>query len=103
MAGAGEICVEVAYAAADRQAVKMLSLPVGSHVEAAIRASGLLELFPEIDLTVNRVGVFGERVELDTELRDGERVEIYRPLLADPKQARQKRARAKNRKARRAR
>jgi len=103
MAGVDEVRVEVAYAAPDRQVVKILTLPVGSRVEAAIRASGLLDEFPEIDLAVNRVGVFGERVELDTVVQDGERVEVYRPLLADPKQARQRRARAKTRKARQAR
>jgi len=103
MAGADDIEVDVAYATSDRQVVRALRLPRGCRVEAAIRASGLLEEFPEIDLAVNRVGVFGEPVELETELRDGERVEIYRPLLADPKQARQRRARAKTRKARQAR
>jgi putative ubiquitin-RnfH superfamily antitoxin RatB of RatAB toxin-antitoxin module len=101
MAGAHDVRVEVAYAAPDRQVVKMLTLPIGSRVEAAIRVSGLLEEFPEIDLAVNRVGVFGELVALDAELRDGERVEIYRPLLADPKQARRRRAQSRARKARR--
>lgn len=101
MAGADEVRVEVAYAAPDRQVVKILMLPIGSRVEAAIRASGLLEEFPEIDLAVNRVGVFGELVGLDTELQGGERVEIYRPLLADPKQARRRRAETRTRKARR--
>lgn len=101
MAGADEVRVEVAYAAPDRQVVKILMLPIGSRVEAAIRASGLLAEFPEIDLAANRVGVFGELVGLDTELQGGERVEIYRPLLADPKQARRRRAETRTRKARR--
>jgi putative ubiquitin-RnfH superfamily antitoxin RatB of RatAB toxin-antitoxin module len=92
MAGVNEIHVEVAYAAPDRQIVKSLTLPLGSRVDAAIRASGLLQEFPEIDLAVNRVGVFGELVGLETLVQDGERVEIYRPLLADPKQARRRRA-----------
>lgn len=103
MDDADEIRIEVAYAAPDRQVVKTLRLPHASHVAAAIRASGLLDEFPEIDLAVNRVGVFGELVKLDTELRDGERVEIYRPLLADPKQARRRRAQTRAGKARRSR
>jgi putative ubiquitin-RnfH superfamily antitoxin RatB of RatAB toxin-antitoxin module len=101
MVNADEIQVEVAYAAFDRQLVKKLRLPRASRVEAAIRASGLLSDFPEIDLKVNRVGVFGEPVTLDAELRDGDRVEIYRPLLADPKLARRRRARMRTGKARR--
>lgn len=103
MAGADDIEVEVTYAAPDRQVVRTLRLPRGSRVEAAIRASGLLEEFPDIDLAANPVGVFGERVKLDTELRDGERVEIYRPLLADPKQARRRRAQSRAATARRSR
>lgn len=95
MAGTGEVRVEVAYATPARQAVKVLVLPVGSTVEAAIRASGLLTEFPEIDLAVNRVGVFGELVALDAVLDGGERVEIYRPLIADPKEARRRRAQAR--------
>jgi len=87
--------VEVVYATPARQVVKTLSLPAGSNVEAAIRASGLLEEFPEIDLGVNRTGVFGEMASLDECLQGGERVEIYRPLIADPKEARRQRAQAK--------
>jgi hypothetical protein len=95
MASAGEIQVEVAYAGSARQSVKTLVLPAGSSVEQAIRASGLLEEFPEIDLGDNRVGVFGEFVRLDECLQDGERVEIYRVLIADPKEARRRRAQVK--------
>ncbi len=61
-------------------------------MEQAIRESGMLREFPEIDLARNAVGVFGERVALDSPLRDGDRVEIYRPLALDPKQARRRRA-----------
>ena len=95
MASGPEIRVEVAYATPARQIVKTLTLPAGSSVEAAIRASGLLEEFPEIDLGVNRAGVFGEMVSLDEGLEGGERVEIYRPLMADPKEARRRRAKTK--------
>ena len=95
MASADEIHVEVAYAAPRRQVTKTLKLPAGSNVEQAIRASGLLDQFPEIDLAHQRVGVFGEFVRLDECLHGGERVEIYRALIADPKEARRRRAQAK--------
>ena len=95
MASAPELCVEVVYATPARQVIKTLALPAGSNVEAAIRASGLLEEFPEIDLGVNRAGVFGEIVSLDESLEGGERVEIYRPLIADPKEVRRQRAKTK--------
>lgn len=89
------ISVDVVYVTPMRQAVKSLSLPAGSDIEAAIRASGLLEEFPEIDLGVNRTGVFGELASLDQCLQGGERVEIYRPLTIDPKAARRQRVKAK--------
>lgn len=95
MASAEEIDVEVAYAAPKRQITKTMALPAGSNVEQAIRASGLLDEFPEIDLAHQRVGVFGEFVRLDECLQGGERVEIYRALIADPKEARRQRAQAK--------
>lgn len=95
MASVSEIRVEVVYAAASRQVMKTLTLPAGSNIENAIRASGLLEEFPEIDLTANRLGIFGEFARLDRSLEDGERVEIYRALLVDPKEARRRRAQAK--------
>lgn len=89
--------VHVAYAKPDTQAAVELQLPPGTTVTEAIRRSGLLERFPEIDLEKHGVGVFGELVGLDDSLRDGDRVEIYRPLLADPKVTRRARA-AKGRK-----
>ena len=97
MASAPEMRVEVVYATPTRQVVRTLTLPAGSNVEAAIRASGLLEQFPEIVLGVNRAGVYGEIVSLDESLEGGERVEIYRPLIVDPKAARRLRAEAKKR------
>ena len=95
MASVPEIHVEVVYATAMRQVVKTLTLPAGSQVESAIRASGLLEEFPEINLAIGRIGIFGEFARLDQSLEDGERVEIYRALLADPKETRRRRAQAK--------
>jgi uncharacterized protein len=95
MASADEIDVEVAYAAPTRQITKTVKLTAGSNVEQAIRVSGLLDEFPEIDLAHQRVGVFGEFVRLDECLQGGERVEIYRALIADPKEARRRRAKAR--------
>jgi putative ubiquitin-RnfH superfamily antitoxin RatB of RatAB toxin-antitoxin module len=73
---------------------RRLNLPPGSTVGEAIRACGLLARCPEIDLANNRVGIFGRLVQLDTPLRAGDRVEIYRPLNSDPKEARRRRATA---------
>lgn len=84
--------VEVAYAAAAEQAVIEVMLPAGSTVEDAIRASGILARFPEIDIMSQSVGIFGERVALTHAVRDGDRIEIYRVLVADPKEARRRRA-----------
>lgn len=84
--------IEVVYALRERQALLALELPEGATVREAIEASGILQEFPEIDLAVNKVGVFGKLVKLDTVLRDRDRVEIYRPLLADPKEVRRRRA-----------
>lgn len=92
MANAAELVVEVIFATPARQEVRTVRLPPGSVVEQAIRHSGLLAEFPEIDLATNPVGVYGEPVELDTILEGGERVEIYRPLVVDPKEARRRRA-----------
>lgn len=89
------IRVEVVYAATDRQRQIALEVPVGTRVEAAVRGSGLLEEFTEIDLTRNPVGVFGRLVTLDTPLEDQDRVEIYRPLVISPTEARRLRAQRK--------
>ena len=84
--------VEVAYALPSRQEVIELAVLPGASVEQVIRESGLLERFPEIDLAHSRVGIFGEIAGLQDPVRDGDRVEIYRTLLADPKEARRRRA-----------
>ncbi len=86
------IQIEVVYGLAHKQ--KLLSLPVaeGTTVEQAIKESGILALFPEIDLTKNKVGVWNKAVKLSTVLDDLDRVEIYRPLIADPKEVRKRRA-----------
>lgn len=86
------IDVEVAYAKPEEQALIPLRVAPGTTLEQAILQSGVLERFPEIDLAVNRVGIFGKVAKKDTVLNPGDRVEIYRPLIADPKEARKKRA-----------
>lgn len=86
------IVVEVVYAVPDRQTVRRLKLSKSATVEEAINASGLLEQFPDIKLAKNKVGIFGRIARLDTALRDGDRVEIYRPLAVDPKETRRRRA-----------
>ncbi len=86
------IRVEVAYAREGAQALLPVSGPVGLTVAEAIERSGIIQRFPEIDLDANKVGVFGKVAKLDAPLADGDRVEIYPPLIADPKQARKERA-----------
>lgn len=84
--------IEVAYATPGEQVILRTQAASGITLEEAIRRSGILERFPEIDLAVNKVGVFGKAAELGAVLSDGDRVEIYRPLIADPKTTRKKRA-----------
>jgi len=84
--------VEVVYALHQAQTVIELRMPPGSTVKDAIHQSGILERFPKIELTSDRVGIYGELVSLNSQIHDGDRVEIYRPLVADPKQARRLRA-----------
>jgi putative ubiquitin-RnfH superfamily antitoxin RatB of RatAB toxin-antitoxin module len=84
--------VEVAYAKPEVQVIVPLELPEGATAEAAIRASGILVRFPEIDLAINKIGIFSKPCGLEQVLRPGDRVEIYRPLSADPKEARRSRA-----------
>jgi len=83
--------VEVVYATPERQARYALRVEQGATVADAIRASGVLEVFPEIDFARNRVGIHGNLTRSAQVLQDGDRVEIYRPLSADPKEARRRR------------
>lgn len=87
--------IEVVYAAAGRQALVRLPVPAGCTVGEAVRRSELALRFPEIDPANCPVGVFGRLRERDAVLQPGDRVEIYRPLIADPKLARRQRARNK--------
>ncbi len=84
--------IEVAYAKPEQQTLLSLELPEGSTAEAAILASGILDHYPEIDLHQHKIGIFGKLCKLDQCLKAGDRVEIYRPLLIDPKEARRNRA-----------
>jgi putative ubiquitin-RnfH superfamily antitoxin RatB of RatAB toxin-antitoxin module len=83
---------EVAYGQMHDQALLSVESESPLSVQQAIESSGILQRFPEIDLSKNKVGIFGKAAKLDTLLGDGDRVEIYRPLIADPKEARKKRA-----------
>ena len=85
--------VQVVYATPAEQAVIDVQLPAGATVGDAIRACGILARFSEIDLMQVAVGIFGERAGLGDPVREGDRVEIYRELQVDPKQARRRRAR----------
>ncbi len=87
-----QIHVEVAYALPDTQLILPVRVAPDTTAEQAIIASGILQKFPDIDLTSNKVGIFGKLVKLDTVLREKDRVEIYRPLIADPKEVRRQRA-----------
>ncbi|MCL2829501.1 MAG: RnfH family protein [Betaproteobacteria bacterium] len=87
-AAGAPIAVEVVF----EQTLVQLELPENSTVEDAIRACGLLEKYPEIDLRKNKLGIYSRPARLDTRLRHRDRVEIYQPLIADPKEVRSRRA-----------
>jgi putative ubiquitin-RnfH superfamily antitoxin RatB of RatAB toxin-antitoxin module len=87
-----DITVEVVYALPEKQYLRQVKLAEGSSVEQAIRASGLLELRHDIDLTQNKIGIYSRPVKLQDKVNEGDRVEIYRPLIADPKELRRQRA-----------
>lgn len=89
---AESIVVEVIYALPAEQVLVTRTLPAGATLRDAVVASGLLEKYPEIDLARNKVGIWSKLAKPDTPLRDRDRVEIYRPLIADPKEVRKQRA-----------
>ena len=86
------ITIEVVYALPERQSLLELEVPEGTTARQAALASGLDEEFPGLDLAANPLGIFGESVEDERVLRAGDRVELYRPLLMDPREARRQRA-----------
>lgn len=96
------ITVEVAYALPDRQRILELQVPVGTTAMEAVRQSGIEQLFPELEVEKANLGVFSQVLGTkglapasDYQLRERDRIEIYRPLIADPKEARRKRAEKK--------
>lgn len=91
-ANAHEIIVEIAYALPHKQMIIPVRVHEGTNAEAAILASGITNKFPEIDLSNSKIGIFGKLCKPDTVLRDMDRVEIYRALIADPKEVRRQRA-----------
>ncbi len=90
------INIEVAYALPNRQILKQLRVPTGTTVEQAIILSKLTDEFPEIDLSKNKLGIFSKFTQRETIVQPQDRIEIYRPLIIDPKEARRIRAKTKN-------
>ena len=88
----GAIHIEVAYALPTKQTLIELAMQEGATVQDAINAAKILELYPEIDLKKNKVGIWSKVAKLTDTLKDGDRIEIYRKLIADPKEVRKRRA-----------
>ena len=84
--------IEIVYPLVQEQKVFLINLGTGMTVQDAIEQSGILQRYPDIDLSANRVGIFGKLVKLDQVLKERDRIEIYRPLQADPKEVRRQRA-----------
>jgi putative ubiquitin-RnfH superfamily antitoxin RatB of RatAB toxin-antitoxin module len=89
---ANQLSIELVYGLPQRQTLISLMVPLDTTVEQAIKQSGLLNIYPDIDLALNKVGVWNRACKLNDVLKDGDRVEIYRPLIADPKEIRKRRA-----------
>jgi len=94
MENAEKITVEVAYALPESQVIIPVKVNTDMTIEEIIKHSGILDNYPDIDLAQNKVGVFGKLTKLTSTLREGDRIEIYRPLIADPKEVRRQRAAA---------
>ena len=84
--------VEVTYALEKKQTLLELEVSEGTTLKQAVELSGIIDTYPQIDLTKDKTGIFGKIAKLDTILREKDRIEIYRPLIADPKQVRKERA-----------
>jgi len=87
-----QLQVEVVYGTPTEQELLLISVNDGSTVEQAINASGILSIFKEIDLAKNKVGIWNRSAKLSDTVKDLDRIEIYRPLIADPKEVRKRRA-----------
>jgi putative ubiquitin-RnfH superfamily antitoxin RatB of RatAB toxin-antitoxin module len=90
------INVEVVHARPDKQALLSVQVPAGTTVAEAIELSGIRQEFPDLEVDPGRLGIFSQKARPGDVLRDGDRVEIYRPLIADPKEARRRRAAESN-------
>ena len=88
----GKFPIEVVFALPDTQVLQRIEVSAGCTVEQAVTHSGILGQFPEIDLHKNKLGIFGQPVKPDTLVQANDRIEIYRPLIIDPKEARRIRA-----------
>ena len=98
MVGSDQISIEVAYALPTEQVILSLDVEKGATIKQAIKQSGVLEKYPQIDLEKDKVGIFGKAQELNTVLQARDRVEIYRPITCDPKEVRRQRAKKKEKK-----
>lgn len=92
MAESHRINVQVCYVLPDHSYIADLWMPAGATLAQAVRESGVMQRYPAIDLATQKLGIFGKVKSADEVLRDGDRVEIYRPLQADPKESRRRRA-----------
>lgn len=90
-----KVFIELVYALPEEQEIFSLDVDQGTTVEQAVKLSGILDKYSEIDLAKNKLGIFGKVAKPDEVLRDKDRIEIYRPLIADPKESRRKRAEKK--------
>lgn len=96
---ASNMTIEVAYALPEEQVILSLEVASDCTVEEAIKRSGILEAYPQIDLTSDKVGIFGKMCKLNATLRHKDRIEIYRKLIADPKESRRQQAEMQKKKA----
>lgn len=88
-----ELCsVEVVYGTSDKQEIVTVEVPAETSVEECITQSNIQQIFPEINLSENKVGIWNRTCRLKDIVQDGDRIEIYRPLIADPKEVRRLRA-----------
>lgn len=87
-----QIQVEVVYALPEKQTVLSIDIEPSEDIQSAIKKSGILDKYPEIDLKKNAVGIFNQKARLTDLMHDGDRIEIYRPLTADPREIRRQRA-----------
>jgi putative ubiquitin-RnfH superfamily antitoxin RatB of RatAB toxin-antitoxin module len=93
------ITVEVSYALPNEQVLLSLEVPADCIVEEAVKRSGILERFPQIDINTDKMGIFGKICKSNAKLRNKDRIEIYRKLIADPKESRRQQAEMQKKKA----